>query len=162
MIPQDRPFQLAQRRRYTWCRNACRNQPNVHEVKKLPNGGSWQGAQLTLVIAGQWQHYRTRILKYLRQIAVITPYLRSTFKYAPAAAGDTASAIDITFKRRSEKMPPPPSVRPCSLHAVTLVPRALADWQKPAELFAPRAGMGCLQMLSLAASSVRAASCLMR
>lgn len=82
----------------------------MHEVKKLPNTGNWQGAQLTLVIAGQWQHYRTRILKYLRQIAVITPYLRSTFKYA-AANGDAASAIDITFKRRSDKMPPLPSVR---------------------------------------------------
>ena len=26
----------------------CRNQPNVHEVKKLDNSGNWHGAQLTL------------------------------------------------------------------------------------------------------------------
>ena len=81
----------------------------MHEAKRMPNTGGWQGAQLTLVIAGQWQHYRTRILKYLRQIAVITPYLRSTFKYT-ASGGDAASAVEITFKRRSEKMPTPPSV----------------------------------------------------
>jgi hypothetical protein len=33
----------------------CRNQPNVHEVKKLSNSGKWHGAQLTLIIAGHWQ-----------------------------------------------------------------------------------------------------------
>lgn len=84
-----------------------KNQPNVHQVKKLPNDDNWQGAQLSLIIAGQWAHYRMRLLKYLRQIAVITPYLQSTFRYT-AAAGDAASAIDVTFRRRSNKMPPLP------------------------------------------------------
>ncbi len=86
-----------------------RNQPNVHEVKKLDNGGGWHGAQLTLLIAGHWQYYRAKILKYLRQIAVITPYLRFTFKYT-SASGDDKAGIDLAFRRRADKMPAPPQV----------------------------------------------------
>lgn len=37
------------------CETSRRNQPNVHEVKKLSNSGDWHGAQLTLIIAGHWQ-----------------------------------------------------------------------------------------------------------
>jgi len=53
---------------------ACRNQPNVHEQKLLDNADGWHGAELSVVIAGNWQYYRAKVLKYLQQIAVITPY----------------------------------------------------------------------------------------
>lgn len=54
---------------------ACRrNQPNVHEQKLLDNGEGWHGAELSVVIAGNWQYYRAKVFKYLQQIAVITPY----------------------------------------------------------------------------------------
>lgn len=43
---------------------------------------------------------------------MITPYLRFTFKYTGAA--DDKGNIDLTFRRRSDKMPEPPKVR-CSL-----------------------------------------------
>lgn len=56
------------------------------------------------------QYYRAKILKYLRQIAVITPYLRFTFKYTGASSGDDRGNIDLTFKRRADKMPAPPKV----------------------------------------------------
>lgn len=52
----------------------CRNQPNVHEQKLLDNADGWHGAELSVVIAGNWQYYRAKVLKYLQQIAVITPY----------------------------------------------------------------------------------------
>ena len=57
--------------------NGCpqyRNQPNVHVSKLLDNPDGWHGAELSLIIAGNWQYYRAKVLKYLQQIAVITPY----------------------------------------------------------------------------------------
>lgn len=51
-----------------------RNQPNVHEQKLLDNPDHWHGAELSLIIAGNWQYYRSKVLKYLQLIAVITPY----------------------------------------------------------------------------------------
>ena len=45
--------------------------------------------------------------RYLRQIAVITPYAKFTFSYA---AEDKRNSIAITFSRRTDKMPPPPQV----------------------------------------------------
>jgi hypothetical protein len=41
---------------------------------------------------------------------VITPYLRFTFKYT--SAGDDKGDMDLTFRRRSDKMPEPPKARP--------------------------------------------------
>jgi hypothetical protein len=63
-----------------WCsgvlvlRSACRNAPNVHSSAKLPNLDGWHGAALSLTIEGNWSSYRAKLLKYMRQIAVITPY----------------------------------------------------------------------------------------
>eukprot|EP00878_Enallax_costatus_P025574 GHUV01027375.1.p2 GENE.GHUV01027375.1~~GHUV01027375.1.p2 ORF type:complete len:143 (-),score=28.39 GHUV01027375.1:1728-2156(-) len=52
----------------------CRNAPNVHSCSKLPNPDHWHGAELSVTIEGSWSSYRAKVLKYLRQIAVITPY----------------------------------------------------------------------------------------
>ena len=41
---------------------------------------------------------------------MITPYLRFTFKYT--SAGDDKGDMDLTFRRRSDKMPQPPKARP--------------------------------------------------
>jgi DNA topoisomerase VI subunit B len=46
----------------------------VHSSSKLPNADGWHGAALSLTIEGNWSSYRAKLLKYLRQIAVITPY----------------------------------------------------------------------------------------
>ena len=45
--------------------------------------------------------------RYLRQIAVITPYTQFTFSYV---AEDQRNSIAITFARRTDKMPAPPQV----------------------------------------------------
>lgn len=55
----------------------CRNLPNVHEERLLDNPEGWHGAELSVTIAGNWQYYRNKILKYLQQIAVITPYAQA-------------------------------------------------------------------------------------
>ena len=54
-----------------------RNQPNVHEERLLPNPDRWHGAELSVVIEGNWQYYRSKILKYLQLVAVITPYCQA-------------------------------------------------------------------------------------
>lgn len=46
----------------------------MHTQKLLDNPDSWHGSELSVVIAGNWQYYRAKVLKYLQQIAVITPY----------------------------------------------------------------------------------------
>lgn len=43
---------------------------------------------------------------------MITPYLRFSFKYT--SAGDDKGDMDLTFRRRSDKMPEPPKARPSS------------------------------------------------
>ena len=49
------------------------------EEKQLPNPDRWVGAELSLIVEGNMKVYRSKILKYLRQIAVITPY--ATFRF---------------------------------------------------------------------------------
>ena len=87
----------------------CRNEPNVHKMEMRGNDERWHGSQLSLIIAGHWTPYRAKILTYLRQIAVITPYAQFRFKYS--AAEDERNSVAITFVRRTQKMPVPPAVR---------------------------------------------------
>ena len=50
---------------------------------------------------------RGKILKYLRQIAVITPYSEFAFQYK---AEEDKNSVNATFRRRTTKMPGPPEV----------------------------------------------------
>ena len=91
---------------------AVRNEPNVHEAKMLDNADRWHGSDLSVTILGNWQYYRAKIIKYLRQIAVITPYSQFTFTFK---SEDASNNIHVVFARRTEKMPEPPKVNPESL-----------------------------------------------
>ena len=82
-----------------------RNEPNVHKVKQDDNKERWHGAELSVTILGNWQYYRSKILKYLRQIAVITPYAQFSFVYK---AEEEKNDVRINFVRRTDKMPQPP------------------------------------------------------
>ncbi|KAI7846328.1 hypothetical protein COHA_000165 [Chlorella ohadii] len=82
-----------------------RNQPNVHESKLLDNPDGWHGAELSVVIAGSWTYYRAKVVKYLQQIAVITPYAQFNFAYT---AEDEKNSLALRFARRTETMPQPP------------------------------------------------------
>ena len=91
-----------------------RNEPNVHKVEKLPNPGDWHGAELSVIIEGNWSAYRNKVLSYLRQMAIVTPYAQFHFRYTSAAAaggggGDSRGNVDATFRRRTEVMPAPPT-----------------------------------------------------
>ena len=93
-----------------------KNLPNVHESKVLPNDDGWHGAELRVTICGHWQYYRAKVLKYLQQIAVITPYAAFKFKFQ---GEDEKSVFETTFDRRTSVMPPPPEAtkhHPSSVH----------------------------------------------
>ena len=88
----------------------CRNEPHVHVHREESNPQKWHGAELSVTILGNWQYYRAKILRYMRQIAVITPYAQFSFGYN---AEDQKNSVNITFVRRTDKMPSPPKV--CAL-----------------------------------------------
>lgn len=80
----------------------------------VDNPDRWHGSELSVTILGNWQYYRSKIIKYLRQIAVITPYSHFTFTFK---AEDASNDIHVVFARRTEKMPEPPKVRQ-HLHSI--------------------------------------------
>ena len=84
-----------------------RNEPNVHSacVDPPPPGG-WRGTTLGVTIEGSWTYARPKILRYLRQIAVITPYAQ--FRFAYEGEGGRGS-VAATFVRRTDAVPPPPA-----------------------------------------------------
>jgi DNA topoisomerase VI subunit B len=149
-----------------------RNEPTVHHVSKEPQGAGgagagagaggaagagaaataprWRGAELSVTIEGNWTKYRSYVLKYLRQIAVITPYAQFAFTFVPERAGAAAAArgappagtagaapppgsLRLLFKRRTDAMPPPPAVTRHHPSSVDLeqVKRLLADTRAP-------------------------------
>ena len=81
------------------------NLPNVHESAEPPNDDGWHGAELSVTISGAATFYRAKILKYLQQIAVITPYAEFTFAFN---AEDEKNSFKTTFERRTSVMPPAP------------------------------------------------------
>ena len=46
----------------------------LHE--QLENTSGMRGSELSLLVGGAWSSYRSYIVRYLRQMAVITPYAR--------------------------------------------------------------------------------------
>ena len=81
------------------------NLPNVHESAELPNEDGWHGAELSVTISGTATYYRAKILKYLQQIAVITPYAEFSFEFK---GDDEKNSFQTTFERRTSVMPPAP------------------------------------------------------
>ena len=86
-----------------------RNEPNVHKAEKIENPGDWHGAELSVIIEGNWSAYRNKVLSYLRQLAIVTPYAQLRFKYT-SAGEDSRGNVEATFRRRTEVMPAPPTV----------------------------------------------------
>ena len=84
-----------------------RNEPNVHKEEKIANPGDWHGAELSVIIEGNWTAYRNKVLSYLRQLAIVTPYAQFHFKYVSAGA-DARGNVDAMFRRRTLVMPSPP------------------------------------------------------
>ncbi|CAD6226623.1 unnamed protein product [Miscanthus lutarioriparius] len=82
-----------------------RNIPHVHLHEKRENKTHWHGAEIEVIIEGNWTTHRSKILHYMCQMAVITPYAQFLFKFLSDAADKN---LTIKFARRTDVMPPVP------------------------------------------------------
>jgi DNA topoisomerase VI B subunit len=82
-----------------------KNCPRVLEHKKIPNTEKWVGTEIEVLIAGNWTTYKARIVQYLQQLAIITPYSALELEYRNQS--EPKRDMTIRYDRRSEQMPPP-------------------------------------------------------
>ncbi|XP_021593188.1 DNA topoisomerase 6 subunit B isoform X2 [Manihot esculenta] len=106
-----------------------RNVPHIHFHEKRKNDDRWHGAEIQVVIEGNWTTYRSKMLHYMRQMAVITPYAQFLFKFI----SDTSDKnVTINFARRTDVMPPVPletKHHPSSVDLL-LIKRLIAETSK--------------------------------
>ncbi|XP_068637644.1 DNA topoisomerase 6 subunit B [Aristolochia californica] len=92
----------------SFCRldiNIHKNIPHVHIHEKRDNKDRWHGAEIQVIIEGNWSTYRSKILHYMRQMAVITPYAQILFKFVSDLSDKN---VTVRFARRTDVMPPVP------------------------------------------------------
>lgn len=95
-----------------------KNEPKILQHEKKPNDGrldrrfpaQWHGTEISVDIEGQWigvgQSFKWKILRYMRRLAVITPYAEFFFHFEdPSRVKDV---LAIRYARRTEVIPPPP------------------------------------------------------
>ncbi|KAH0457623.1 hypothetical protein IEQ34_012938 [Dendrobium chrysotoxum] len=106
------------------------NIPHIHLHEKRENKDHWHGAEIQVIIEGNWTTYRSKILHYMRQMAVITPYSEFLFKYFSHAADKN---MTIKFARRTDVMPPVPLETKHHPSAVDLllIKRLISETSKP-------------------------------
>lgn len=82
-----------------------KNTPRILEHTQTNNTDGWIGTQVEVLIAGNWTTYKSRIVQYLQQLAIITPYAALELSYTNYS--DEKRNMTIRYDRRSEQMPPP-------------------------------------------------------
>ena len=98
-----------------------KNAPRIVRRRVEENREGWRGLELAVTIAGNWSIYRSKVLQYFQQLAVITPYADFTVNFT--CLRDSKKSFRASFSRRSEQMPPAASVvspHPRSLNNITL------------------------------------------
>ncbi|XP_064988870.1 DNA topoisomerase 6 subunit B-like isoform X2 [Musa acuminata AAA Group] len=105
------------------------NIPHVHLHEKRENKDKWHGAEIQIIIEGNWTTYRSKILHYMRQMAVITPYSQFFFKFI---SGISEKNLTIRFARRTDVMPPAPleTKHHPSAVDILLIKRLIAETSK--------------------------------
>nr|GMD16404.1 DNA topoisomerase 6 subunit B isoform X1 [Ipomoea batatas] len=106
-----------------------RNIPHIHVHEKRQNKEKWHGADIQIVIEGNWTSYRSKILHYMRQMAVITPYAQFLFKFISETPDKN---VTIRFTRRTDIMPPVPletKYHPSAVD-ILLIKRLIAETSK--------------------------------
>ncbi|KAJ3693410.1 hypothetical protein LUZ60_008890 [Juncus effusus] len=116
----------------TFCRldiDIHKNIPHVHLHEKRENKDRWHGAEIQVIIEGNWTTYRLKILHYMRQMAVITPYAQFLFKFISHTPDKN---VTIRFARRTDVMPPVPLETKHHPSAVDLllIKRLISDTSK--------------------------------
>lgn len=82
-----------------------KNAPKVIEHRRMKNKDGWKGTEFEVLIAGNWSTYKSRLLQYFQQLAIITPYAKLEMQYSKS--NDTKKDMTIRYDRRSEQMPSP-------------------------------------------------------
>jgi len=80
-----------------------KNCPRVIEHKQHTNTEQWIGTEMQVLVAGNWTTYKSRVVQYLQQLAIITPYARLEMTYSNRS--DEKKGMNLQFERRSEQMP---------------------------------------------------------
>ncbi|KAG5594975.1 hypothetical protein H5410_036207 [Solanum commersonii] len=62
-----------------------RNVPHIHIHDKWENKDWWHGSEIQIVIEGNWTTYQSKVLHYMRQLAIITPYAQFLFQFVSDA-----------------------------------------------------------------------------
>ncbi|KAL0459277.1 UNVERIFIED_CONTAM: DNA topoisomerase 6 subunit B [Sesamum latifolium] len=106
-----------------------KNIPHIHVHEKRENEEKWHGAEIQIVIEGNWTTYRSKILHYMRQMAVITPYAQFLFKFLSESPDKN---VTVRFARRTDVMPPAPLETKYHPSAVDLllIKRLIAETSK--------------------------------
>ena len=88
-----------------------KNEPTVLVHTSEENRDRWLGTEISVVISGAWSAYRSRIMHYFQQLAVITPYASLRLEYANVSGGAGAGRGDFSYewRRRSLQIPKPPA-----------------------------------------------------
>ena len=73
------------------------------EHKQQSNAEDWIGTEMQVLVAGNWTTYKSRVVQYLQQLAIITPYARLEMAYSNRS--DEKKGMNLRFERRSEQMP---------------------------------------------------------
>ena len=73
------------------------------EHKQQTNTEQWIGTEMQVLVAGNWTTYKSRVVQYLQQLAIITPYARLEMAYTNRS--DEKKRMNLRFERRSEQMP---------------------------------------------------------
>ncbi|ETV82551.1 DNA topoisomerase VI, B subunit, variant [Aphanomyces astaci] len=79
-----------------------KNEPNVLEHYKSRNIEEMTGTELTVTVGGNWTTYRSRIVHYFQQLAIITPYAQLELSFIKGKHKE----FTMRYDRRSDQMPP--------------------------------------------------------
>ena len=80
-----------------------KNEPKILSTRILDNNSGWHGTTIAVTVNGSWTYYKSRILQYFQQLAVITPY--ANFEVVFQSLNSPKKNFELNFTRRSEQMP---------------------------------------------------------
>ena len=81
-----------------------KNEPRILQQELEANREQWRGTEIAVTIGGNWAVYRSRVLQYFQQLAVITPYAQLAVDFK--CHRDEKKSFRADFERRSVQMPP--------------------------------------------------------
>lgn len=76
-----------------------KNNPIIFDRKEYENRYKWHGTAVKVYLEGSWINAKKRIEDYIRRTAIVAPYAEIWFK---------GPDMELHFKRRTTKLPPPP------------------------------------------------------